>query len=84
MTKTLIKLQISLKLIGNKSVTGSKTKERFVKQKRKSKAARTGSVRFPLMEDQLNEEFLAMRRDGKSETLVVYHKNKTNLKAAAS
>ena len=36
------------------------------KQNTKSKAARIGLVSFPLMENQLKEEFLGMRREGKS------------------
>ena len=34
-----------------------KDERKIRKQKRKSKEARTGSVKFPLMEDQLNEGF---------------------------
>ena len=59
--KTANKFEIDRKRIRNYI----KDERNIPKQKRKSKAVRTGSVRFPLMEDQLNEEFLAMRRDGK-------------------
>ena len=59
--KTANEFEIDRKQIHN----WIKDERKIRKQRRKSKAARTGSVRFPLTEDQPNGEFLAMRRDGK-------------------
>ena len=60
--KTANKFEIDRRQVRN----WIKDEGKIRKQNRKSKAARIGLVRFPLMENQLKEEFLGMRREGKS------------------